>query len=115
MLCVCNLVVAVQVDTSDLNFVTWSCSVYKVVQHDALLLPWNSAWWDSAWSFLDSQFLVIAVNSGQLIKCVRTIALATNAHTSVVLCFCETCMVSWSFQITTDASDEHLVVLRENA
>lgn len=31
VLCVRYLVVPVQVDTSDLNLVTWSCSIYKIV------------------------------------------------------------------------------------
>jgi hypothetical protein len=31
VLCVRYLVVPVQVDTSDLNLITWSCSIYKIV------------------------------------------------------------------------------------
>ena len=112
---VSNLVIAIQVDTSNLHLIARSCGVHQIVEHDALLLPWDSARRDSAGCFLNSQFLVIAVNSRQLIECVRTVTLATNTHTGVVLCFSKTRVVSWSFQISADTSDEHFVVLRENA
>ena len=72
MLDVGEIVKSVDEDSCHFNLVTWSGSIYKIMKDIDLLLSWHSTRWNSSWSLLDSEFLVISVNSVNFIDLVAT-------------------------------------------
>lgn len=59
---VLKIVKLVDVNTSYFDLITWSGFVNQIVQHKALLLTRHTTRRHAAWSFLNSQLLVVAVN-----------------------------------------------------
>lgn len=114
VLSVSNLVIAVHVDTSNFDLITRPCSINQIVQNNALLLSRHSARGDRARGFLDRQLLVVPVHGLKLIKLVGTGPLASDASAGVLLCLLEGGVVSWAFQVTTHAPEEHFVELGEH-
>ena len=59
---------AIGEDSSDFDLITWSGSVDVVTKQDNILVPWNSAWGDSAWGLLHGELLVVPVDGHLLVN-----------------------------------------------
>lgn len=81
MLDISEVVKSINVDTCDFNFISWASRVYLVILENYLLLTWYPTWWNSSWCLLDSQFLIVSIDSVYFIYWVGTCFLTNNAST----------------------------------
>jgi len=110
-----NLVETIYVNSCNFDFIARPGSVDQVVQNNTLFLARNTTGRHSSWGFLDSELLVIPVDSPNLIESVGSVLLAHNASSNHLASFVETGRVSGTFDITARTSDIHLVALREHS
>lgn len=110
-----EIVKAVNVDSSDFNFVTRSSSIYKVVQYVDFLLTGDTSWRNTAGCLLNSKLLVIAVNCLLLVEFVRSKSLTNDTFSQELFSLISRRVVSRSFKISTLTSEVHFLKLREDA
>lgn len=109
-----EVVIPVDVDTVDFDFVARAGHVNEVVQHVDFFLAGNSTRRNCAWSLLDCEFLVIPVDSFDLVNCVGAASLADDALGQTLSSLDRVGIVDRSLQVTALATEEYLAVLREN-
>lgn len=115
MLNILAVIKLVNENTCDLNFVSWSCRVDKVIEDVYLLLSWNTTWRDGARCLLDSPFLIVSVHGHVLLVLVRPLGLANNALAKVLLWVIHSVVIDWSLNVSALlAAEEELLELREN-
>jgi len=112
---VSEIVKPVDVNSGDFNFVTRPRCVNQVIEHIYLFLAGNTAWGHSTRCFLHRQFLVVPVECGLLVKCVRARSVARDTHAEVLASILLRMVESGSLEITADTSEVHLLELREDA
>ena len=76
---IAKVIEAVDEDTCDFDLVAWSCDVHQIVLAHDLFLTRHSARWNSAWSLLDGQLLVVLVDSVNFINHERALLLTYHA------------------------------------
>lgn len=114
MLDICSIVEFIDKDTSNFNFVSWSCSIDEIVEDVNLLLARNSTWWDSSRSFLDCPFLVVTEETFTFFKVIWASTLAKNALAEILLGFIMGVVHEWTFDVlATIASKVQLFELWE--
>ena len=114
MLYIAKVVKSVDENSCNFNFVTRSCNINKIILAHNLFLARDTSWRDSAWSLLDSQLLVVLVDSVGFINNIGTLFLANHARSKFFLSFILVSSIAWSLQISTFTSEENLLILREN-
>jgi len=109
-----KVIVSVDVDSVDFNFITGAGNVDKIMQDEDLFLTGDTAGWYCAWCFLDGQLLIVAVDSLDLINSVGATRLAHNTNSQTFLSLIWVCVKDWSLCVATLTLEEHFGVLWEN-
>jgi hypothetical protein len=111
-----SIIEFVNENTCDFNFISWSSSVDKVIEDKDLLLSWNTTWRNRSGSFLDCPFLVVSVDRFVILKMVRTLRLADDALSQVLLLLFDVVVEEWALEILALlASEVHFFELWENS
>ena len=111
---VCKVVVAVDVDSMNLNFVTGASDIHQVMKDKDFFLSWDSTWGHRSRCLLDGEFLVISVDRLDFVDCVRTTRVAHDALCQTFLCLVWIRVEDGAFLVSTLASEVHLRILRED-
>ena len=114
MLDVCEVIVSVDVNTVNLDLITRAGDINKIMEDKDFLLSWDTAGWDSAWSLLNGQLLVVAVDCLDLIDSKGAISLAHNTATKSLSSLMWISLINGSLSVTALAFEEHFGVLGEN-
>ena len=114
MLDVREVVIAVDVDSMDLNLVARAGYIDQIVKDKDFFLAGNTAGWHSAWRLLDGQLLVVAVDSLDVVDSVGTIGMADNALSERLACLVRVSVIDGALHIATLAPEVHLSILREH-
>ena len=114
MLDVGKVVVSVDVDAMDLDLVAGARHIHQIMKHKDLLLAGDSTGWNSSWSLLDRQFLIVSVDSLHFVDGVRPAHLTDYAGSKALACLHRVRIIDGTFLITTLAPEVHLSVLREH-
>ena len=114
MLYITKVVKSIDENSCNLYFITRSSNINKIKLAHNLFLAWDTSWRNSAWSLLNSQLLVVLVDSVGFINNIGTLFLANHARSKFFLSFILVSPIAWSFQISTFTSEENLLILREN-
>ena len=91
-----SIVKFIDEDTGDLNFISRSSSVNKIIKDEDLLLSWHSTWWHRSWGLLHGPFLVVSVNGFVVFNNVWAVLLANDALTQELLSIIGTIVVEWA-------------------
>lgn len=111
---VCEVIVSVDVNTVNLDLITWAGDINKIMEDEDFLLSWDTAGWDCAWGLLNGQLLVVAVDCLDLIDSEGAISLAHNTATKSLSCFIWITLIYGSLSVTAHALEEHFGVLGED-
>jgi len=112
---VAEVVESVDIDSCDLDFVSWSGGVDEVMNDEYFFLARDSAGRDSSWSLLDRELLVISVDCVRLINSEGAPTLTDQAGTQLLLSCVLVVAKAWSFNITALTSEVDLLILRVNS
>ena len=104
MLCISNLIIAIWIYTCNFNFVTWPCTVNKIMKNNTFLWSRNTSWRHCTWCFLNCEFLMISINCFKLIEHIRAGSLTSNTSTCKSFCLYNSRTISRTFKIPTDTS-----------
>lgn len=111
---VCKVIVPVDVDSVDFNFITGTGNVDKIMQDEDLFLTGNTTGWHRAWCLLDRQLLIVTVDSLDLINSVGSARLAHDTDGQTFLSLIWVCVKDRSLCVATLTLEEHFGVLGEN-
>ena len=110
-----EIVKPVDVNSGDFNFVTRPRCVNQIIEHIYLFLAGNTAWGHSTRCFLHRQFLVVPVECGLLVKCVRARSVARDTHAEVLASILLRMVEGRSLEITADTPEVHFLELGEDS
>ena len=96
---VSSIIEFIDENTGYFDLISWSCSVYKIIEDDDLFLSWNTTWWDRSWSFLDGPFLIVSVDTFALFNLVLFATALADDTFSEVLLFFAIVFVDWALKI----------------
>ena len=108
MLHVCEIVEPIDVDTSDLDLITWPRTIDMVIKDIHFLLSGNSARRHSARSLLNRHLLVVAIHSVNFIHGERPVTLAYDTLTQELFALVSIRVVNRSLDVSTATSVEDL-------
>ena len=111
---VCEVVIPVDVDSVDFNFVARASDINKIMQHEDFFLAGHATGRHRAWCLLNCELLVVAVERFHLVNLVGTALMAHNTLGQTRFCLLRVCVADGSLEIATLAPEVHLVVLWEN-
>ena len=109
-----EVIVPIDVNAVNLDLITWTGDIHKIMKDKDFLLSRDTARWDSAWGLLNGQLLVVAIDCLDLIDCEGSISLAHNTTTKSLSGFIWIGLINGSLSVTALAFEEHFGVLGEN-
>ena len=109
-----EVVVSIDIDSMDLDLVTWTCNIYEIVQNEYLFLAGYTARRNGTWRLLNRKLLIVSIQCLHLVNLIGASLMANNTLSQTRFCILRVRVANRSLQIATLASEVHLVVLRED-
>ena len=109
-----KVVVPVDVDSMDLDFIARASHINEIVQHEDLLLTGYSTRWHSSWSLLNSQLLIVTIDGLHFVDSVGSASVAHDTLGQTLLGLLRVRVKDRSLDVATLAAEVHARILGEH-